>query len=183
MRRQAISHKNPSSPGTANATRQPQRRYRGKIKKGAMAPPTDEPLSYKAAANARSRFGNHSETALLAPGQLADSPAPSKKRNTAKLEILLANEVRSETAEYHVTLIVRPADSVHQTAADGLPHGISQSEGDRNVGVIGVGPVVFLFEEGRKNGECLPVDIVDHCRSKQNPANPPAKRSYDTGPC
>src|ERR1700720_145878 len=90
------------------AMRQPQRKYTGKIRKGAMAPPTEEPLSYSAAASPRSRFGNHSETALLAPGQLADSPAPSKKRNTAKLEILLANEVMSDTVEYQITLIVRP---------------------------------------------------------------------------
>src|SRR5260370_32695393 len=90
------------------AMRQPQRKYTGRIRKGATAPPTDEPLSYKAAARPRSRFGNHSETALLAPGQLADSPAPRKNRNTAKLEMLLANEVSSETTEYQVTLIVSP---------------------------------------------------------------------------
>src|SRR6266481_5323302 len=103
-----MSQKNPSSPGMTKATRHPQRKYTGRIRKGATAPPTEEPLSYNAAASARSRFGNHSETALLAPGQLADSPAPSKKRNTAKLEMLPANEVKSETSEYHVTLIVRP---------------------------------------------------------------------------
>ena len=45
----------------------------------------DDPLSNSAVAKARSRFGNHSETALVAAGQLADSPAPSKKRNVAKL--------------------------------------------------------------------------------------------------
>src|SRR5271154_1626281 len=77
--------------------------------KGATAPPTEEPLSYKAAASPRSRFGNHSETALLAPGQLADSPAPSRKRNAAKLAMPVANGVSSETIEYHVTLMVRPS--------------------------------------------------------------------------
>src|SRR5437870_8134653 len=103
-----MSHKNPSSPGITNATRHPHRKYTGNIRKGAMAPPTDEPLSYTAAANPRSRFGNHSETALLAPGQLADSPAPSRKRNTAKLEKPFASEVIRETIEYHVTLMVSP---------------------------------------------------------------------------
>src|SRR2546427_11159002 len=103
-----MSHKNPSSPGITNATRHPHRKYTGNIRKGAMAPPTDEPLSYTAAASPRSRFGNHSETALLAPGQLADSPAPSRKRNRAKLERLLASEVKRETIEYHITLMVRP---------------------------------------------------------------------------
>jgi len=50
-----------------------------------MAPPMDEPLSNSAVASARSRFGNHSETALVAPGQLADSAIPSRVRNVAKL--------------------------------------------------------------------------------------------------
>src|SRR5439155_23969251 len=91
-----------------NATRHPQRKYTGNIRKGAIAPPTDDPLSYNAAASPRSRLGNHSETALLAPGQLADSPAPSRKRNTEKLEKPFASEVIRETIEYHVTLMVSP---------------------------------------------------------------------------
>src|SRR6266852_3249680 len=103
-----MSHRNPSRPGMTNATRHPQRKYTGRIRKGATAPPTEEPLSYNAAASPRSRLGNHSETALLAPGQLADSPAPSRKRNRAKLEMPLASEVKRETTEYHVTLRVRP---------------------------------------------------------------------------
>src|SRR3981189_2659758 len=90
------------------AMRHPQRRYTGRIRKGATAPPTEEPLSYNAAASPRSRLGNHSETALLAPGQLADSPAPSRKRNKAKLESPLAREVKTEMIEYHETLMVRP---------------------------------------------------------------------------
>src|SRR5205807_3183004 len=90
------------------AMRQPQRKYTGRMRKGAIAPPTDEPLSYNAAASPRSRLGNHSETALLAPGQLADSPAPSRKRNRAKLQSPFASEVIRETTEYHVTLMVRP---------------------------------------------------------------------------
>src|SRR5260370_42694297 len=106
--RQTTSHKNPNSPGIAKATRHPKRKYNGKIRNGAMAPPTDEPLSYNAAASPRSRSGNHSETALQAPGQLADSPAPSRKRNRAKLEMPLASEVKRETIEYQVTLMVSP---------------------------------------------------------------------------
>ena len=49
-----------------------------------MAPPTEEPLSNMATAQPRSRSGNHSEVALVAPGQLADSPAPSRKRKNAE---------------------------------------------------------------------------------------------------
>ena len=58
-----------------------------------MAPPIDEPLSNSATAHPLSRFGNHSETALVAPGQLADSPRPSRKRNAAKLRKPVASDV------------------------------------------------------------------------------------------
>src|ERR1700682_1040901 len=94
-----MSHKNPSSPGITNAIRHPQRKYTGNRRKGATAPPTDEPLSYNAVASPRSRFGNHSETALLAPGQLADSPAPSRKRNRAKVEKTIAHQVKKAKRE------------------------------------------------------------------------------------
>src|SRR6267143_2817366 len=80
----------------------------GRMRKGATAPPIEDPLSKMAVASPRSRFGNHSETALLAPGQLADSPAPSRKRKKAKLKRPLAREVKRETVEYQMTLRVRP---------------------------------------------------------------------------
>ena len=73
-----------------------------------MAPPIEEPLSNSAVASPRSCFGNHSETALVAAGQFADSPAPSKKRNPAKLYRPLANEVAIETIEYQATVTVNP---------------------------------------------------------------------------
>src|SRR5579872_5487074 len=75
---------------------------------GAIAPPIDDPLSKSAVANARSRFGNHSETALVAAGQFADSPAPRRKRNVAKLVKPRAREVDIEISEYQITVRVRP---------------------------------------------------------------------------
>src|SRR5205807_8223706 len=69
-------------------------------------PPTE--ISTLSLHDALPILGNHSETALLAPGQLADSPAPSRKRNRAKLQSPFASEVIRETTEYHVTLMVRP---------------------------------------------------------------------------
>jgi len=73
-----------------------------------MAPPIDEPLSNSAVASARSRFGNHSETALVAPGQLADSAIPSRVRNVAKLYRPRAREVVLATREYSTTVMLRP---------------------------------------------------------------------------
>src|SRR6185503_5194579 len=92
--RQAISHKNPSVPVIMNVGPQPPKYlYKPMTSNGAMAPPIDEPLSNRATAQPRSRFGNHSETALVAAGQFADSPAPSRKRKAAKLRKPIASEV------------------------------------------------------------------------------------------
>src|SRR5215471_21599955 len=80
----------------------------GTMMSGAIAAPIEEPLSKSAVANPRSCFGNHSDTAFVAPGQFADSPAPSKKRKTAKLRQPVANGVKIETIEYQTTEIVNP---------------------------------------------------------------------------
>src|SRR5437867_10103748 len=79
-----------------------------KTMNGAMAPPTEDPLSKNAVANARSRLGNHSDTALVAAGQFADSPKPSRNRNAQKLRSPPAREVNIATAEYQSTEKVSP---------------------------------------------------------------------------
>jgi hypothetical protein len=52
---------------------------------GASAAPIEEPLSNSATAHPLSRRGNHSATALVAPGQFADSPRPSRNLRPMKL--------------------------------------------------------------------------------------------------
>src|ERR1700719_1123052 len=81
----------------------PNEEYNQITRRGAMAPPTAEPLSKMATARPRSDFGNHSETAFVAPGQLAASPAPSKNRKAAKLLRPVAREVATATPEYQST--------------------------------------------------------------------------------
>src|SRR2546430_15842126 len=68
----------------------------------------DDPLSKSAAASARSRFGNHSDTAFVAPGQFADSPTPRRNRTKAKLERPRAKEVQIDATEYQMTDRVSP---------------------------------------------------------------------------
>src|SRR5215203_3061344 len=82
--------------------------YRPITRRGAIAPPIEEPLSNSATAQPRSFFGNHSATAFVAAGQLADSPAPSRKRNTAKLRRPTASDVNIAAIEYQMTVIVSP---------------------------------------------------------------------------
>src|SRR5215472_1774519 len=94
----------PNRPVITNAGRQlPNDWYSQTTSTGAIAPPTADPLSKMATASPRSDSGNHSETALVAPGQFAASPAPSRNRNTAKLLRPLAAEVAIATAEYQST--------------------------------------------------------------------------------
>src|ERR1041385_601201 len=107
--RQTPSHRNPSVPMIMNAGRQPPKYlYRPITSIGAIAPPIEEPLSNRATAQPRSFLGNHSATALVAAGQLADSPAPSRKRKKAKLRSPPASDVSMAAIEYQITVIVRP---------------------------------------------------------------------------
>src|ERR1041385_7590255 len=107
--RQTPSHRNPSVPVMIKAGRHPPKYlYRPITSNGAMAPPMDDPLSNRATAQPRSFFGNHSATALVAAGQLADSPAPSRKRKNAKLRRPPASDVSMAAIEYQITVIVRP---------------------------------------------------------------------------
>jgi len=68
----------------------------------------EEPESKMPTARARSRLGNHSETALVAAGQLADSPRPSRKRKTQKPRSPVARGVAMATREYQATARERP---------------------------------------------------------------------------
>ena len=70
---------------------------------GATAAPIAEPLSNSATARPRSLAGNHSETALVAPGQFAASPAPSRNRKAQKLPSPPASDVSMAVTEYHAT--------------------------------------------------------------------------------
>ena len=66
---------------------------------GASAPPIDEPESKSATAHPLSRRGNHSATALVAPGQFADSPRPSRNRHATRLRNPVASDVATATIE------------------------------------------------------------------------------------
>ena len=77
--------------------------YMATTSKGAIAPPTADPLSNSATAQPRSDLGNHSETTFVAPGQLAASPQPSRKRKNDKLFNPPAREVAIAASEYQET--------------------------------------------------------------------------------
>ena len=75
----------------------------------ATMPPIDDPLSNSATAQPVSFFGNHSDTAFVAPGQLPASPRPERNLNPAKLFRPPANPAVSHAArEYQTTARLRP---------------------------------------------------------------------------
>ena len=71
---------------------------------GATAAPTDDPLSNSATARLRSALGNHAPTALVAAGQFADSPAPSRNRNVHRDRNPVASGDSMAASEYQATL-------------------------------------------------------------------------------
>ena len=60
------------------------------------------------AARARSRFGNHSATVLIAPGKLADSPSPSRARAAANPAVVRAKAVLIAARLQATTAIAKP---------------------------------------------------------------------------
>src|SRR5881394_4119998 len=77
---QRASHRKPSEPVTTNAQRHPQVRAIHGTMIGVTIAPVFVPALKSPVASARSSFGNHSATVLIAPGKFADSPRPSSAR-------------------------------------------------------------------------------------------------------
>ena len=71
--------------------RQPQVKAIQGTTAGAMMAPTLVPALKMLVANARSRFGNHIETALSAAGKLPPSPRPRATRATRKPPTVLTS--------------------------------------------------------------------------------------------
>jgi hypothetical protein len=68
---------------------------------------------------------------LVAPGQLAASPDPSKKRNRQKLFNPVAREVKAAAQEYHTTASVSPLRvPIRSMNGKRLNDSISNTEGD-----------------------------------------------------
>ena len=79
------------------------------IRNGATAPPMDDPLSKNAVARARSRLGNHSETALVSGGPVSRFAGSQQKAERSRSYTgPPASDVSIEIVEYQTTVRVRP---------------------------------------------------------------------------
>ena len=141
-----------------------------------MAPPIDEPLSNRAVAKLRSRLGNHSETALVAPGQL---PPGAQKKSKSQETCIASGERRKNRNDRIPQNGNRQtkfcSDAIQEPAADGLANRVGHAKSHYDIGVIGVGPVVFHLEIGSEERESLAVHVIDDRGGKQDSSNPPSQ--------
>src|SRR5207253_8768783 len=70
--------------------------------------------------------------------------------------------------------------TIHESSEDSLSDGISNTKCDYEVCVVCVRPVIFQLQKWSEERECLPVNVIDHRRSKQQSADPPPQRPYRT---
>ncbi len=75
---------NPKAPVKMNAARHPQRRVSQTTSGGAITAPTVGPALKTPVASARSLFGNHSATALMAAGKFPDFTCTQKEARRAE---------------------------------------------------------------------------------------------------
>src|SRR5450432_2997280 len=84
MRSHAAIQNNPAPPKPANAHRQPYWSVSHGTRSGARMAPAFDPELKTPVAKARSRFGNHSATVLMAAGKFPAWPSPNRKRAQPK---------------------------------------------------------------------------------------------------
>ena len=89
-RSHVITQMNPMAPVRTNAHRLPRWIAIHGTMSGAMIAPMLVPELKMPVARARSDFGNHSATVLIAAGKLPDSPRPRPKRAAPKVSALVA---------------------------------------------------------------------------------------------
>ena len=127
-------------------------------------------------------FGNHSETVLVAPGQLAASPVPSRNRKNMRLLRPTARDVSGGSNRIPAHRQREPAsraEPIEHAACDGLPQRVSDAEGDDDERPIPVVPGELGLQIRGKDAERLAVDVVDDGGGEEQAADPPAEVRND----
>src|SRR5213079_424328 len=105
---------------------------------GAIAPPTEDPLSKKAVAKARSCLGNHSETAFVAAGQ-----QETKQPETVETACEWCKHRNQRVPRDCKGQTAASANAIHEAAKQALTDRIGNAERNHNVGIVGIRPVVL----------------------------------------
>jgi len=118
-----------------------------------MIAPVFVPALKMPVANARSFLGNHSATALMAPGKFADSATPSNARAAGKRGRRAGERVpdRSEAPRDYGRREPAPhADPVEQPPRREESEGVGQGEPRHDVAIGGLGPPELACSVGAR---------------------------------
>src|SRR5213082_3351159 len=162
---QSTSQRNPRLPVATKAQRHPNVNAIQGTTSGVTIAPVFVPALKIPVASARSFFGNHSATALIAPGKLADSPSP-KSAGVADGGDAPGDDRHGEPAPHPYP--VEPSPD-HEKADR-----VQCREPGDDVAVARLGPVQLPLQRGRENAQDLPVDVVDGRDDEQEGADSPA---------
>src|SRR6267142_2464824 len=105
---QRMSQRNPSEPVAMKAHGQPHVSAIQGTRRGVMIAPVFVPALKMPVASARSLFGNHSATALMAPGKFADSATPSRARAAENRAVVRANAWAMAARLHAITAAANP---------------------------------------------------------------------------
>ena len=172
------SHTTVKLPVIRNAARQPRVSVMTGTMSGVTIAPTLAPALKIPVASARSRFGNHSATALRPAGKLPDSPSPMAKRATMKSVSELAQACATCATVQIATARAYPAaraNPVDQLAEDEVADGIGDLEPEHDVAVVDLAPVELLRQRRLENADDLAVDVVERRGGEEQRADDPAE--------
>ena len=173
------------SPVARNADCHPKRTVIQGTTSGAIVAPMFAPELKMPVASARSFFGNHSATVLIAAGKLPDSPSPRRNVEIPK------TQYRSLARDRSLAKLQSPMDTGSPNPRSGSidePSRQQQADGIRRLERIDdVAAAVLLvpsddaLQFGCKHAQDLPVDVIDGCREEQQRADSPAVTAHAGG--
>ncbi len=140
---QNTSQTSPNPPVATNAHCQPHRSAIHGTSNGVRIAPVLVPALNIPVANARSLCGNHSATALMDPGKIADGDAPR---------------------DYGRRQPSTHTDQVDHPTGDEKTECVREAEPGDNVAVVSLSPTQLELQSGRQDAQHLTIDVVDRRR-------------------
>ena len=151
---------------------------------GATAAPIDDPLSKSATAQPLSRRGNHSATALVAPGQLPASPGAEQE--TEEAEGPQAGRERRQhrgdrvERDRHASARCACRRASRNRPAPAWPIVYATRNEMITSAKSALVQLVLILQRRAEDAERLPIDVVDDGGEKEQGADPPSETAGGT---
>ena len=142
-----------------------------------MVAPMVAPIVYMPIASARSRAGNHSDTAFDAAGQIPASPSPNMNRHAPIERTPCAQAVTMFASDHQMTKdrgAGAGAEAVHQSSGYQIGDGVGDEEQVDDVRILAVVHFQVRLDGRREHGQRLAVHIVQHRGQENQHHDPPA---------